>query len=412
MSVRNKRVFSVLLSLCLCMSLLLCVPARASADTTIEKVLCSLSYEPVVMMDLQYVTVSSSSTDCGITSAYWTDASGNQVTGSFGKGEYTLNVNYAALGGYIFSAAPAGYINNRGDGVTVSVSGDGRSATLRKTFTATIWTPTSLKDPYNASGEFGGWVSFAASSMYADSHVWFLVSPDGNQTLAVERCNEVFPTLTYTGETTERLNLHHLPAEIDGWKVFCRHWSVDQIGYSDSKMAKITVTNIPTPEPTPEFTPVPLTVPTPEPEAETLPEQASEAGAEAGAEAEPEAAPEPTAKPHEHSYRIEHDADGHWRVCEGCGEVGQKEAHLFVWHETRAASADQPGEETGVCSICGESRTRLIDGDGSVSRATSAIGEKLGLKGFSDMQLLLMGGAGVCVLLLILTAVFNPKRRR
>lgn len=404
---RGRRRISILLSLCLCLALLCLVPARAGAVGTgvIDRVLCSLNFEPVVMMELQYVNVSTSSANASITSAYWTDANGSTVSGQFGKGNYTLHVNYAANPGYVFGQGIPGYINNNSSGVSVSVSGDGSTASLQKSFEAIVWTPTSIKDPTSATAEYGGWVSFAASSMYAESHEWYLESPDGKDTFLVSLSGPTFPTLTYTGETTERLNLHNLPGEIDGWKVFCRHWSVDHVTWANSHTATIHVTNIPTPEPTANITPVPLTVPTPEPTPEAP-----------APEAVPAVVEEPmvTAIPdvHHHDYKWLSDASSHWRVCDSCGEVGEKEPHLYVWHETRAATAEQEGEESGVCSVCGYAVTRSLGKADTGSRSALGLGEKLGLEGFSDVQILLIGGAAACLLLLILTSALTPKRRR
>ena len=404
---RGRKGISILISLCLCFALLCMAPVHASAAGVIDRVLCSLNYEPVVMMELQYVNVSTSSANATITSAYWTDSAGNTVSGQFPKGTFTLNVNYAANPGFTFAQGIPGYINNKSDGVSVTVSGDGSTALLQKTFTAGIWTPTSLKDPVSARVECGGWTSFAVSSMYAESHEWFLMFPEGKDGFQVEQSGSTFPTLTWSGEDTERLVLHHIPAEMDGWRVFCRHWSVDHLTYSDSKMATITVTNIPTPEPTPEFTPVPLEVPTPEPE--VTPEPAPAEAPETESPAEP--APVETPAPVEETFRIEQDGSAHWRVYEPSGDTGAKEEHLHVWHETRAATAEQDGEETGVCSVCGHSVTRALAYEGTGVRSLG-IGEALGIEGFSDIQLLLVGGAAVCLLLLILSAALSPKKSR
>lgn len=404
---RGRKRISILLSFCLCLVLLCLAPAQAGAVGTgvIDRLLCSLNFEPVVMMELQYVNVSTASPNASITSAYWTDASGNVVSGQFGKGNYTLQVNYAANPGFIFGQGIPGYVNNNGGGVSVSVSDDGSTAVLQKTYEAIIWTPSSIKDPTSATADFGGWVSFAVSSMYAESHEWYLESPDGKDTFLVSQRGATFPTLTYTGETTERLNLHNLPGEIDGWKVFCRHWSVDHVTWANSHTATIHVTNIPAPEPTADITPVPLAVPTPEP----TPEAASPEGASPVVE-EPMATAFPDA--HRHEYKWLSDASSHWRVCDSCGEVGEKEEHLFVWHETRAATAEQEAEETGVCSVCGYTVTRALGKADAGSRSALGLGEKLGLDGFSDVQILLIGGVAACLLLLILSAALTPKRRR
>ena len=386
---RNRnRLLAALLSLCLVLSALCLAPIRAqAADTgTIERVLCSLNFTPVALMELSYVNVSSSSTDCSITSAFWTDGSGSQVSGSFGTGSYTLNVNYAANAGKVFSANPTGYINNKADGVTVAVSEDGLSATLRKTYSAEIWAPTPVKQPTGERVEIGGWASFVVSSTYTESREWFFESPDGGQSIPAADAASKWPLVTVSGQDSDRLLVHNIPAEMNGWKVYCRHWSVGHQNYADSARATITVTNIPAPTPAAVVTPEPVLTP------------------------EPAATAEPAPDPARRSFSYSSDSASHWRVYADTGETGAPEAHLYVWHITRAAAPDQVGEETGVCSVCGQTVTRSLSYERSEKAVDLGIGEALGVEGFSDIQLLLLGGVAVCLLLLILTAAFSPRK--
>jgi hypothetical protein len=46
------------------------------------------------------------------------------------------------------------------------------------------------------------------------------------------------------------------------------------------------------------------------------------------------------------------------------------------------------------------------------TRSALGLGEKLGIDGLSDVQILLIGGAAACLLLLILSAALSPRRRR
>lgn len=410
MRTKSMRPLSVLLSLCLAFSLLCFAPVRAEAaeNGVIERVLCSLNYTPVALMDLSYVNVSSSSTNCSITSAFWTDSAGSQISGAFSTGTYTLNVNYAANAGMVFAANPTGYINNKADGVTVSVSTDGLSATLRKTYTAEIWAPTAIKQPTGEKVEVGGWCSFVASSTYTESREWFFESPDGGQSIPAADAASKWPTVTVSGQDTERLIVHGIPAELDGWKVFCRHWSVAHQSFTDSGRAAISVTNLPTPAPTAVITPVPLETPSPEPTAELPPVLTPEPLPTAAPTPGPTAAPAPAQR----SFSYAADTAEHWRVYADNGETGEREAHRYVWHETRAATSEQPGEETGVCSICGETVKRALQYEGRGGAGELGIGEALGVEGFSDIQLLLIGLVALCLLLLILSAALSPRKRR
>ena len=415
MNRRRTRRIPLLLSLCLVVSLLCLAPARAEAADVgaIDRVLCSLNYSPVAMMELQYVKVSTSSADCYITSAIWTDPTGAQVTGTFGTGNYTLTVTYSAAGDKVFSAGALGYINNKNDGVSVSVSADGKTATLQKTFSAEIWAPTAVKQPTSEKVSMGSWTSFAVSSTYAESHEWFFESADGKQTVPAANASAAWSGLSVTGMDSEHLVLHNVPAEMDGWKVYCRHWSVNHLNYTDTSRATISVINIPTPAPTPEFTPVPLEVPSPEPAAEATPVPTplmADGGSDTGAETQ--AVPEATPAPVNRSYSYAGDSTAHWLVYDDNGETGEREEHLYVWHETRAATNEQDGEETGVCSICGQTATRPLGRQSGGSRSALGLGEKLGIDGLSDIQLLLLGGSAVCLLLLILSAALSPRRRR
>ncbi len=407
MRTEKRRLLSVILSACFVLSALCLAPARASAEGgVIDRVLCSLNYPPVAMMELSLVNVTTSSTHCTITSAFWTDSAGSPVTDVFGTGSYTLNVSYAANPGLVFASNVPGYVNNNGDGVTVSVSEDGLSATLRKTFTAEVWAPTALKQPTGETVDVGGWASFVVSSNYTESREWFFESPDGRQSVKANDAAGKWPSVTVSGQDSEKLVVHNIPAELDGWKVFCRHWSAGHLNYTDSARATITVKSAPTPTPAVEITPVPLETPSPTPE-EALPPALTP-------EPMPVITPEPMASaapaaPAQRSFAYSADSSAHWRVYADNGENGEREEHLYVWHETRAATAEQAGEETGVCSICGQTVTRPLAYGGS---AKSGLAQTLGVEGLTDVQLYLLGGAAVCLLLLILSAALSPRKAR
>ena len=416
MSRGRNRTTAVLLALCLCVSLLCSVPVRAQAAEantqdvikTVSKVLCSLNYTPVVMMDLQFVTVSTSSKDCSITSAYWTDASGAQVSGSFKSGTYTLNVNYAVNAGMVFAPQVVGYINNKADGVTVTVASDGKTATLRKPYEAQIWTPTVVKNPGSEKVALNSYCSFAVSGTYVESYEWYLESADGVQRMPASNASAAWQGVTVSGENTDRLVIHRVIEEMDGWCAFCRLYSANRVSYVDTKRASITVINIPTPAPTAVFTPVPLEVPTPTP----VPTAEAELPVETLAPTQEELPVATMAPSAPRSYRYGADFDTHWRVYTDNGETSEPEKHLYVWHETRAATPDQQGEESGVCSVCGQAVLRTFNYEGPAKQMDLGIGETLGIEGFSDIQLLLIGGAAVCVLLLILSAALSPRRSK
>lgn len=417
MSRGRNRAIALLLALCLCASLLCLAPERAEAAEantqdaikTVSKVLCSLNYTPVVMMDLKFVTVSSSSTDCSITSAYWTDASGAQVSGSFKTGTYTLNVNYAVNTGMVFAATVAGYINNKADGVSVTVAADGKTATLRKTYEAEIWAPTVVKQPGSEKVDLGGWCSFAVSGTYVESYEWYLESADGVQRMPAANASAAWMGVTVSGENTDRLVIHRVIEEMDGWRAFCRLYSVNRVSYTDTKRASITITNVPTPAPTAVFTPVPLDVPTPSP----VTSEAAELPVATLAPTQEELPVATMAPSAPRSYYYGADFGTHWRVYTDTGETSEPEPHLYVWHETRAATPEQQGEESGICSVCGQEVRRTFNYEGPVKQAVDlGIGETLGIEGFSDIQLLLLGGAAVCLLLLILSAALSPRRSR
>ncbi len=245
-----KRLSTLFLALCLCVGLFALAPVRALAAESepqeIKKVLCSTNYEPVVYMELVHVNVTSSSTDCTISSVAWINGSGAAETVRFGKGTYTLQVTYTANPGYRFAAGIPGYINNKPDGVSVTVSGDGSTAVLTKSYEAVIWAPIHIKNPKNATVDPDGWTSFVVSSMYTEKDEWLFESPDGTIVPAA-RINDLFPHLDVSGDGTDRLVVQNIPVDLNGWKVFCRHWSVDHINYSQSEKASITVNGAPAP---------------------------------------------------------------------------------------------------------------------------------------------------------------------
>ena len=114
----------------------------------------------------------------------------------------------------------------------------------------------------------GGSCSFVAKYENAVWAVWHFVSPDGKTDLTYEEAAKQFPTLVITNGMYSHLKLSNIPADLNGWRVYCRY--SNKAGYTDTQSALITVTSAPAPTPTP--TPAPTVAPTPAPTVAPTPE--------------------------------------------------------------------------------------------------------------------------------------------
>jgi len=81
-------------------------------------------------------------------------------------------------------------------------------------------TPVVTKDPTDETIDEGGEMTFVAKAKYAQTYTWKLVSPDGKQTLCKE-AGKIFDGLKVTGADTERIILSNVPAELDGYQIYC-----------------------------------------------------------------------------------------------------------------------------------------------------------------------------------------------
>ena len=70
---------------------------------------------------------------------------------------------------------------------------------------------------------------------------------------------------------------------------------------------------------------------------------------------------------HEHHFSADWSSDGdsHWHACESCDERAEEAKHSFEWTETVKATRSAPGEEEGVCTVCGYTTTREVPYTGS-----------------------------------------------
>ena len=173
-----KRMFSVLLSLCLGWSILSFIPVTASADNQIEKVLATVQPGPVVLMDISSAVVATSTEGCTVGSVTWLDQDGQPASGSFQQQTYRLEIRIDAGEGYSFAEELRAYLNNSGVDATRDPSG--KSVTLVREISPAVWAPTVIKHPGGETVEENGWASFVATAIYAESCSWILVSPDGS----------------------------------------------------------------------------------------------------------------------------------------------------------------------------------------------------------------------------------------
>ena len=113
-----------------------------------------------------------------------------------------------------------------------------------------------------------------------------------------------------------------------------------------------------------------------------------------------------------HAYALNHDADGHWDECSGCGDIQNEEPHQYGdWTVTKEATEKEAGEKEHTCTVCGYTETAEIAKLAAKPNTDTKSGTTAPATGDNShmalwIALLFMGGAGV-----IGTTVYGKKKR-
>lgn len=372
MRIERKRIVSFVLVLCLFMSLQIILPASAKAETEITKVLTQISHEPVALMEIQFVSATTTTPGCTLTSAAWFDSKGNAVSTYFDTGIYRLELKLTANEGYVFAESVAAYVNNTA--VEASLDDTRTSLTITRDYTPMLWQPTVIKHPGAETVNEGEWTSFVATATYTSDYDWSFVDTGGKSVSAADIATK-FPNVSVNGNGSGKIIVYNIPYAMNGWKVVCTFSGPG--GSIASNGAVITVKADPAKQ-----TPSPS--PSPSPSASPSPEQ------------------------HEHEFPEQWMSDDakHWKQCE-CGENGKEAVHSFTWTVTRAATKAQPGEATGVCSACGYTELRAEE-----YTENNEAGEIPGLRTFRWILVGLFAVLALIIAVLIIQNVKEKKRRR
>ena len=410
----KSRWLTLIMVLSLMMSFGSGVQTSASADdAVISKILTTISATPVALEDPATITAATSTPGCRIVSAGWYDPSGKLVSGAFDIETYSLIIELEALDGYTIDDNVACYLNNSAVDCDVDASGD--SVTLVREYTAAVWAPTIYKNPGNETVDEGGWASFVVSGSYVRDYEWAVVAPNGNGVIPVERLKDSYSSMEYTGNNSPKLNLYHIPYELNGWKVVC-----DFIGAGDGNVTRSqpavltvnpTVSRAPaSPSPSVAVSPAPSS--SVSPVDVTSPVTTSEEEAAAAAE-------------HSYSDTWSYDARGHWHESLDGSAAADEALHSFVWTEIQPETETQGSVEQGVCDVCGYTATKRSGGSvvsdpadeeessSSASDFLDGLKQKLSeLKSASPLMLVLMALLPVDLILLIVHLCGPAKQRR
>ena len=240
MRVLVKRILILLfaLSMVFCFSVRV-VPTASAEDTVIHKILTTVTPTPVALLDPATITAATSTPGLSITSAGWFDASGNAVKSAFNPETYKIEIHVKADDGYVIASDVAAYLNN--STVKIDVENSGKTATIYREYTAAIWAPTIIKNPSAETVKEGGWASFAVSASYARDYEWFLEGPDGRQAVSVSDIHLTYPEMSATGNGSTKMNLYHIPYELNGWRVVCNFIGAGTNNSVKSQGALLTV---------------------------------------------------------------------------------------------------------------------------------------------------------------------------
>lgn len=144
--------------------------------------------------------------------------------------------------------------------------------------------PVVIKNPTDETVKEGGDAIFIAKAKYAQEYTWYFVDPWGG-TVSCADAAHIYPTMKISGHDTERIVLENIPAELDGYRVYC-NFTAGQV--VSSEMAYIYV------NPDPTATTEATEAPTETTEATEAPTEATEAPTEAPTEKPTEAPKETT----------------------------------------------------------------------------------------------------------------------
>ena len=352
MQAKKLRLLTLITVLSLVLSFSVVLPVSASAENTvIGKILTTISATPVALSSPAQITAATSTPGCRIISAGWYNANGMIVSGDFGPETYTLIMDIGVADGYTISPDVACYLNN--SAISCSV------------------------DP---SGDEGGWASFVVSGAYVRDYEWALVEPEGRGVIPVARLRDSYSQMEYTGNNSPKLNLYHIPYELNGWKVVC-----DMIGAGEGNTTrtnpavltvKPTISRVaatPQPSAAVSVSPAPVLDPViataPVTSAVTTPADAQE---------------------HRYSDTWSYDARGHWRESLDGSPATDEALHSFTW--TTAQDETGADVETGVCDVCGYKSTRRLGGAAATAAGTE--GAPAGSSGAISVPVLVESSAG------------------
>ena len=153
---------------------------------------------------------------------------------------------------------------------TITVNGAGTAAptttnTNNNANTTTAGLPKVTKSPTSETVDVGGHCYFLARYEDAIWAVWHFVSPDGTRDLDYKEAAKEFAKLQIEGGEYSQMKLSNIPAELNGWKVYCRY--SNRVGYTDTASASITVRGSAAPATSPAPGNANVVVTTPDPNA-------------------------------------------------------------------------------------------------------------------------------------------------
>ena len=251
-----SRILTVLLAVCLLCSVM--SAGVFAEDVEITRVMATSDTEAVVMRTAGEIAFRTSTNGASVASVVWTDSSGKSLgpSDAFADDVYTLTVTLTANEGYYFSQSAVGVLYNNVADTNIAVSADGKTASLRRQIKPPIWSPIIYKHPLSDPAvEPGSLVSYVSTAGFATSSIWMFVSPEGDGPMPPNELRDKFPQITIDDAGIGRIIIYNVPAELNGWEIFCRFYESTRVYSTDSNRATINV--IVPPSPTPAPTPFP-----------------------------------------------------------------------------------------------------------------------------------------------------------